>query len=266
MVLTQILDLLNDESSSVPQLEEYFRRDAALAAKMLRLVNSPLFGLRCTVDTIAQAAAMVGYNTMRTMVLGAWVADFLSGEITPYGYASGGLWMHSIATSFVARKTAGVLKLASNAETLFLAGLLHDIGKLPLSQHTDEAESLASDSTDSPVEILKLEREHFGTDHADMGAEIAQRWNFPEVLSQTIRQHHTPGQMADGTKYAAVVHLADWCCNTHAVGLASARETPPPIDSGALDALGIQSGDLPAWIEISGELIAQVKAMEVQPQ
>jgi len=265
VVLTRLLKLLDDKRSSVDQLTEHFRRDQALAAKMLRLANSPFFGLREPVTTISHAAVVLGYKTMRSLVLGAWVGDFLCREVKPYGYVKGGLWKHCLASALVSRHMARQFKMGpDDAEMLFLGGLLHDVGKLLLAQHTDGPATFVTGKSDETTTILERERNELGTDHASIGADIAKAWRFPPALTGVIQNHHAPSAKLEQARATAVIHLVDWCCNSHLVGLSVSHPTPPPPTAEALRILGVNRSALWSWRERTADTVRQASEMGAQ--
>ena len=267
VVLTRLLQLLDDRDSSVDQLTEHFRRDQALAAKMLRLANSPFFGLREPATTISQAAVVLGYKTMRSLVLGAWVGDFLCREVRPYGYVKGGLWKHCLAAALLGRHMARQFKMTQDdAEVLFLGGLLHDVGKLLLAQHADGPATFVLGKGDTTTTILERERDEFGTDHASIGVDIAKAWRFPPALTGVIQNHHDPAAKLDQARATAVIHLVDWCCNAHLVGVSASQPAPPAPTSDALSILGVKRAQLPSWVERTAGIVRQASEMGAQLQ
>jgi putative nucleotidyltransferase with HDIG domain len=265
LVIQRILTILNDRDSNAGDLEKHFRQDPALVAKMLRLVNSALYALRNPIKDITQAAVLLGYNTMRSIVLGAWMGEFLNREVPAYGYAKGGLYQHSLAVAFVAREAGRWLGHDRDCgEELFLCGLLHDIGKLPLAQLAEPKVVFATEPLVVASDILTREEEYFGTHHAEIGAEIAHRWSFPVQLLNAIRHHQEPQTNGDSAFHAAVVHLADWCCNRHSVGISPPRTHWPAPAATGLEILALATEDLDGWLEKSAPVVAQARSLEAQ--
>ena len=267
VVLTRLLQLLDDKGSSVDQLTEHFRRDQALAAKMLRLANSPFFGLREPVTSISLAAVVLGYKTMSSLVLGAWVGDFLCREVRPYGYVKGGLWKHCLASALLGRQMARQFKMTQDdAEVLFLGGLLHDVGKLLLAQHANGPVAFVPGKGDVTTTVLERERDEFGTDHASIGVDIAKAWRFPPALTGVIQNHHAPAAKLEQARATAVIHLVDWCCNSHSVGMSVSRPAPPAPTSDALRILGVKRAQLSSWVERTADIVRQASEMGAQLQ
>ncbi len=265
LVVSGLLKVLGDERSSVSDLEKYFRSDIALATKMLRLANSAFFSFPDPINSISHAAAILGYKTMRSLALSAWASDLLGQELKTYGYGGGGLWKHSLGTAFVARASGHWFKTGGEvAEELFVGGLLHDVGKLPLAQHVEETLSLVPSSSESTVEILERECEYFDTNHAVIGAEMAKRWRLSPTLAEVILHHHNPDPEVEAAKQAAAVHVADWCCNTRRVGTTEDRPAPASPSAACMEILQLTESDLASLLERSDSIIEQAKSMESQ--
>ncbi len=263
VVVTELLRALADDRSSVSDIEKYFRSDVALATKLLKLANSAFFSFPDPINSISHAAAILGYNTMRSLALSAWASELLSRELKPYGYGKGGLWKHSLGAAFLARALGHRWKMgAETAEELFVGGLLHDVGKLPLAQHSEEAFLLAPASADSALEILVREREYFGTDHAEIGVEMAKNWRLSPALADVILHHHDPDPEAEGASQAAVVHIADWCCNTRLVGMVDYRLPSAKPNATCMEILRMPELDLDLLLEESDPIIEQAGKVE----
>jgi len=260
VVVAQILRLLNDSRSSASDLEKHFRQDPALAGKMLRMVNSSFFGFRQPISDLSHAAGILGYNSMRSLALAAWLGEFLNRPLPAYGYAKGGLWKHCLATASVARSAARLLPSESGmAEDLFTAGLLHDVGKLVLAEHADSTVSLASGTMSSAQDILEREQAHFGFDHAEVGGEIAGKWQLSPMLANVIRRHHDLGSDEDLCEQAAAVQLADWLCNVSPVEPADGDVRPFPSPDAALQMLRLDAADLDGLLQETRDVMQKVE-------
>jgi diguanylate cyclase (GGDEF)-like protein len=186
-VAVRVLTLCQSEDIDLRQIADAIGQDPALSAKVLRLVNSPAFGLRQEVRTVPHALALLGLNAVRTLALSfSLVRDLRKGQ-------QAGLqvyWKRSIASAVAARELALALRFPAPDEA-FLAALLQDIGILALGRVAGrEYEGIASRAGDDHDRLAELEREVFGADHADVGGWMVETWNLPRPLCQAVASSH----------------------------------------------------------------------------
>lgn len=132
-VVTEVMRLLNDVEVNITDFEAPLSKDTALVARMLKLVNSPFYGVGRQVSTIGDGVSMLGFKSLRSMVLAASTGNMLERDIGCYGHCEKGLWHHSVCVAAGAKYLAKRLGYEpAFREELFDAGLLHDIGKMLL--------------------------------------------------------------------------------------------------------------------------------------
>jgi putative nucleotidyltransferase with HDIG domain len=186
IVALKIGEVIHSKNVSVSQIAELLKSDPSISAKLLRLVNSPYFGIPGGVSDVARAIPFVGFNTLYQLVLGISVLEALN---VPGGARS--LWMHSLTVATAARELATELKCSDDG-ACFTAGLLHDMGKI----------ALAKVAPDRFAEACALvEKEHIAQEEAErrcgmaphdrIGAHLAKQWRFPANLATPIEQHHS---------------------------------------------------------------------------
>lgn len=177
VVAAELLSSLASEDTEVDALARRIAQDQAIAARVLRVANSPFYGLQTQVGSIRDAIVVLGFSTVRSLVLTATVVSGLPAGRCP-GFSQELFWRHGLGVAVAARALAR--KLGRRADELFIAGLLHDIGRLAMVVVAPEdyaeviATSRAQDCTRQEAEMSV-----FGYDHAAVGAALAQRWNFP---------------------------------------------------------------------------------------
>jgi len=257
-VARQILALLADTRSNMSQVAAVIARDQAVAARVIRVVNSAFYGLRTHVSSIQHAIVILGLNTVKNLVLGVSVIKAFESTAKPGIFDREQFWIHTFAVAAGARLMAEELKL-SEPEDYFLAGLLHDIGILAADQflHEDFVRVLET-SLVNGNDFLTAERAVLGAGHGDIGAFLAVKWGVPPFLAGVMRFHHSPESlpaeaMASRMKID-VVHVAD--AQSRAMGIGKfAEKIPASFSAGALKRVSVAQKRLE---EIFGHVKADV--------
>jgi len=238
-VYDRISRVLRDPQSTVEDAAEAIRHDQSLAAKLLRLVNSPFYArtMRAVhgrfpskVDNLSRAVMMVGARQLSTLALGVSVLPLF--QDIPETWVNMRLfWEHSLGCAVAAQAITEATG-RDNPEAAFVGGLLHDIGRLILfkqaPRHMAAAMRLALDDR-QPLALA--EQEILGFDHAALGGLLLHKWEFPVHLEAMVSDHHALRE-GSGREAAAVIHLADVLANAMAWGGSGSRYTPP-LDAAA---------------------------------
>ena len=204
----RLLKLLDDPDSSAAHIEEVLRYDAGLTANILKLTNSAYFGIPSKVSSVKQAIMMLGWKRLLQLVMTMCMSTVMKKPVDGYGLPRGELWRHSIAVSVAAEAVVKSLKIPE-AEEVFTAALLHDIGKLVLGGFVrDEHQQIkAMVSKGIPFEVA--EYMVIGTDHAEIGARILEKWDFPQDLVNAVNWHHDPETCENHCTLSDIVHIAN---------------------------------------------------------
>lgn len=204
----QLLPLLEKPDTSISQVEEVIRYDPGLTANVLKLINSAYFGLPNKVGSVKQAVMLLGSKRMIQLVLTSGVQTIMKKAIEGYDLSPGDLWRHSVAVSVAAEALVKELK-TSGADVVFTAALLHDVGKLVLGNYVNDDLQKIEDaaSGETPFEIA--ENSVIGTNHAEIGALILEKWSFPIEIVKAVRWHHTPDDGDEINNLTDIVHVAD---------------------------------------------------------
>lgn len=189
IVALQIGEVVHSNKASVAHVAEILRTDPATSAKLLKLVNSPYFGIPGGVSDVARAIPFVGFNTLYQLVLSITVLDALDARAA--GFDPKVLWLHSLTVATAARELAAELRF-NDGGVCFTAGLLHDMGKIALAKI--EPEKLAkvfASMRDEGLSMTDAEAKHGLPEHDRVGSRLAKQWRFPATLATPIEQHHT---------------------------------------------------------------------------
>ncbi len=223
-VAAKVLVLVRDSNSSSVDLERLIARDAAISVKVLRIANSALFGFSGSISTLSRALLVLGFNTLRTIVVAASTESLYRTKGSHFKEQL--LWEHSLAVAIAARVLARECRFVG-AEEAFLAGLLHDIGKTVLDRNEGERYQAVIESVyNNGTTFLAAEKELLGYDHAEVGALILRRWNLAPALESAVKYHHEPESAEDEPTLCAIVSLANSLC----VKLGIGPERLPDLD------------------------------------
>jgi signal transduction histidine kinase/HD-like signal output (HDOD) protein len=225
-IAMEAIRLLEGEESNFDSIADLLRNDQVLTGRILQYANSAFFALRQPVSSISQAVALIGFDALRTIILSVSIFDCFSGKLAPLKKKLLGFWLHSIGVAATAEILAKRLGFPLPEEA-YLAGLIHDLGKLVCYQAMPEqflklCQELDRQGTYSTKTLpLTLEENLLGMNHIDAGRLLAEKWNLPEPLARVIRLHHQPvfeTILPDEEHLPQLIRFADALCVTHQIG------------------------------------------------
>jgi putative nucleotidyltransferase with HDIG domain len=191
-VATRAIQISVDSDTSSGDLQNLIKTDQALSGQLLRIANSALFGRMREVTTLTEAIMTLGFSTARSVVIAASVKNLLSRGTA--GFQERLLWEHALVTAITGSAFSKAMRFA-HAEEVFLAGLMHDIGKSVLTHKFPEAYgTLLRRVHDRGGDGLSLELDTFGFDHAMVGGALLASWNLSASIQAAARWHHDPAQ------------------------------------------------------------------------
>ncbi len=223
-VATEVMKKAEDPDTDLPTIAALISRDAALAVRVLKIANSSFYSMPRKIETIQQAIVLLGYSTLRSVVVAAAIKDVFS----PFGLSERVLWEHEIAggvaATVVVQQVGGLAR-----DEAFIGGLLHDIGKLVLhSQAEEKYQEVMKVVYAGEKESVAAEQEVFGFDHAQVGELLLGKWRLPDRLTAAVGAHHDLEQadnaVAGAKVLAAVLQVADLICLRQGIG----RRAPNP--------------------------------------
>ncbi|NVN89069.1 MAG: HDOD domain-containing protein [Desulfuromonadales bacterium] len=226
VVATKVLQLVESESTTAEDLARVVSSDPAVAARVLKISNSTFFGCKRQINTLSHAIMMLGYNTLKSLVMAASVKQVYK----TYGLTEKMLWEHSFGAGLAARIIANTTQLA-NDEEAFLGGLFHDIGKTIMNNIDSKQFQLVMQKCyNEDLSFIEAEQQFYPYSHAEVGGLVIQKWNFPEMLMKAVLEHHSFNFPEDEDPYqvtiTCIVGLANLFC--HKIGLGQ-REPEPEL-------------------------------------
>lgn len=206
--VVRLLDLLRDADTCATEVQVVLERDPAMTANILKLSNSAYYGVRRTINTVRDALVLLGNRAVTTLAFATGMSPVLRRDLAGYGLSRDEFWGHCLATAAASSLAADLRGDRRWRCQAFTAGLVHDIGMLVMDDHlVAEGEQLPPAVDDR--EQCVLETAHFGYDHAEVGAALAESWGFPETLTAAITHHHAPHLATDAREITRAVAAGD---------------------------------------------------------
>jgi len=212
-IVARLNTMINDPACSAADIAETISQDASLSARVLRIVNSPFCGLSSQIDNISMAITLIGTHALRDIIMATSLIrqfnQFPEGVVTPQQF-----WGHNLAVASAARTLAERLRIV-NTERLFIAGLLHDIGKLVMYLlRPEQSRQVLARAARGKDKLCHIERDVFGIDHGEAGAALLRQWHMPEAIIEAVTFHHQPALANHYVRETGIVHLANAIGNT----------------------------------------------------
>ncbi|MDR1616797.1 MAG: HDOD domain-containing protein [Syntrophomonadaceae bacterium] len=218
-VVVRVMQLTEDPESTVKDIHNVLSQDQAMTARVLRLANSAFYGFARRIGSVTEAVILLGFKTIRSIVLAAAVSDIMNHSMKGYSLEKGDLWLHSQAVAMAARTISRRVKY-DNPDLAFTAGLLHDIGKIALDQSMQEVYQEVIDTVASEnITFSEAEDMVLGFNHSVVGGKIAAKWKLPDNLVEAIEFHHSPENAEIDSVLVAIVHISDAVCVSMGIGL-----------------------------------------------
>jgi putative nucleotidyltransferase with HDIG domain len=214
----KLIGLLSQPGNNNEAIVDVLRFDNVLTAKLLRACNSPFYGLPEPVTNVEQAVLIIGYEEILRLVMAFSFNSTMSRPLPGYAAEAGELWHHSLITAFICEALAREdLPVEFDPPVAFTAGLLHDIGKLALSEAVakNQQNTIRLLIKTEGLIATKAEQQVLETNHAEVGAFLLETWNVPELIVEAVANHNSP-HCQPQPKLSALVHAAD--CLAHLMG------------------------------------------------
>jgi HD-like signal output (HDOD) protein len=254
-VLFKAREVMSDPKSGFKEIAKVIEADQAIAARILKVANSAYYGLSGMVNSIHQAAVVLGYQTLEQVITMVSSSSLLGKQLKGYGLSAGTLWRHSLAVAIGSRLLAN--KRAPSLEgDAFSVGLIHDVGKLALDvyivQKNKEFQDFLKNQNPS---FLEAERHILGFDHTEVAFDLCQKWKLPDTHAKAMRFHHSP-ELCDNP-LAHIVHLANFLAKQSGLGSGPAFDQEA-LNEATIESLNLKPEDMEA---ISSEMVSAVEAI-----
>ncbi len=245
-VVLKVNNLLKDHDSSIQELGKTIETDQAMVTKILRLVNSTFYGFRSKIRNISHAIIILGFNNVRNALVSVSIIKSFAEKKGFEGFEIKDFWRHSIAVAVISKYLSEESKLDS-PDDCFVAGLLHDIGKVVLSQYFTELFGLVWKSIqEDGLSFYEAEKKLLPANHVQIGAHLAKKWRFPASLIESITYHHDIRKTVSNLSQLVIVHTANTVTNNYEADSNTSLDSIP-IDPEAKRIMFRQLETLSEW-------------------
>ncbi|MBN1277250.1 MAG: zinc-ribbon domain-containing protein [Deltaproteobacteria bacterium] len=257
-VMLKAREIMSDPNSGFEEISKVLIADPAIAAEVLKLANSPYYGMSGKVSSINQAIILLGIDILLQMITVAGTSKMMDNRLKGYGLDSGVLWRHSIAVAVGSRIIAARKnpKLGNDA---FSAGLIHDMGKIILDPYISKRKELFFECLEkNNGDLLLAERQVLGLDHSEIAYELCSSWKIPEWQAVAIRHHHNPS-LAEENELAHILHAADKISMKCDLGTGETFVSDVDIEEKTMGFLGLKEEEIG---KITEEVLDAVEIIE----
>jgi HD-like signal output (HDOD) protein len=244
--VSKVLEVCNNPKTSPIDLDRVIQLDPVLMGRVLKLINSAYYSMGTQVTSLVRAIIMLGVNTVKNLALSSAVLDRVSSKKDFRALNMEGFWRHSLCVGVTAKLIAKRRGIdAKGIEEYFTAGLLHDIGKIPLNTALAEEYVLTMSLADRErISLVASERRSLGLDHCEAGGVVAENWKLTGAIADAVRWHHDldaySGEYGDVLRTIAV---ADFFANREGIGF-SGNRYPDKISPETFDLLSMEKSML----------------------
>jgi HD-like signal output (HDOD) protein len=259
----KVLETCNDPQASANDLKRVISLDPVLTGRVLRLINSAYYSLGRPISSLTRAIIMLGINTVKNLALSFAILANLKGKSSIRSFSMDEFWTHSLCVGIVAKSLATLKGMApGNREEFFVAGLLHDLGKLPLQkQFANEYDQVWENARREQYSLFQSESNFFGFDHCAVGGMIAEKWRLGPPLVESLSHHHHPNESSETTReFVSIVSLSNQLANNFNIGNAGDLFIDQPMMSSLIGRMGF---DREALTDLHAMILNEIEKAKV---
>jgi putative nucleotidyltransferase with HDIG domain len=235
-VLKKLSLVLEKPRITIVEISAFISNDPALTTKILKMVNSAIYGFPGRIASVSHATMLLGLNVIKGLLLGVSVFELMQKTMN-------GLYEHSLGCAIASRIIAQK-KGVKEPEEVSVAGLLHDIGKVILAmEYSAEYQAAMNEAQAKNISIYDAESIQFNATHSNVGSWLAEKWRFPRSLIEVIEFHHRPALAKNAPLETAIVHFADILVRARGFGFAG-ENFVPEVNTIAYELLKLSESDI----------------------
>lgn len=254
-VCIRVNEMMDDPGVNATEIGKVIAQDTSLTARLLKIVNSAFYGFQARIETVSRAVTVIGLRELRGLVLAASAVESFS-KLPNDVLNLVNFWRHSVYCGVVAQLLAQKCNVL-HSERLFVAGLLHDIGKLVITNKMiDESREIIQRVEKKKKFDFDIEQAVLGFDHAEVGGVLLKEWNMPESLCNSVLYHHRPKAAVDPTIEICIVHIANILTIRAEHGINEGTKVPP-IEEIAYEMTGLTEGDFEQVLTHAGAVFSE---------
>ncbi|MFW5829037.1 MAG: HDOD domain-containing protein [Planctomycetota bacterium] len=256
-VVTQVVRMVNDPKSDGGTIGELMSKDAAMAAKILRLVNSVYFSLPDPVHSLGQAIMILGFKTVRSVALSISVINLFQQENIGFNMKS--FWMHGCVSACICRLVAEKIGNV-DADLAFIIGLLKDIGLVVMVEYApEETRAVIAVAREHRISLQEAARKVIDTNHAEVGAWLCRQWGLEEEVIQTV-DHQFDVAAAPHQRLVAIAQFSEYLCSLKRIRIAGDCGEPQ-LDQEVWKHLGLDKTDLVGVLAVINDEVDRAKEL-----
>lgn len=234
--LKKLTSIIEKPRITLVEISNFISNDPALTTKVLKMVNSAIYGFPGRIASVSHATMLLGMNVIKGLLLGVSVFDLMQKTMN-------GLYEHSLSCAIASRVIAQKKGL-KEPEEVSVAGLLHDIGKVILMlEFQKDYETAMNEAQTRGISIFDAEKEVFSATHANVGSWLAEKWRFPRNLIEVIEYHHRPALSKSAPMETAIVHMSDLLVRARGFGFAG-ENLVPEVNPATFELLALTEDDI----------------------
>jgi putative nucleotidyltransferase with HDIG domain len=235
-VLKRLSVVIEKPRITLVEISAFISNDPALTTRVLKMVNSTIYGFPGRIASVSHATMLLGLNVIKGLLLGVSIFELMQKTMK-------GLYEHSLACAIASRVIAQKKGL-KEPEEVSVAGLLHDIGKVILTiEFPAEYQAAMNEAQEKGISIFDAEKNQFNATHANVGSWLAEKWRFPRNLIEIIECHHRPALAKNAPRETAIVHMADLLVRARGFGFAG-EIFVPEVNTIAYELLNLSETDI----------------------
>jgi HD-like signal output (HDOD) protein len=261
--IIKVLETCNDPDASANDLKRVISLDPVLTGQVLKLINSAYYSLSNPVTSLARAIIMLGLNTVKNLALSSAILKTMQGSSSFQTFSTDEFWTHSLCVGVVAKSLSEMTGVAPvGREAYFVAGLLHDLGKLPLNrQFPQEYSQIWNAATRDVMSLHQAEDRFMGLDHCAVGGMIAEKWRLGAALVESLLFHHNPDACSeDNRQFVSIVSLANQIAIHLEIGTAGDRFIDQALISYLIKAVGV---NWPTLHDLREKVLGEIQKAQI---